>query len=281
MNNYIKLIKPRIIFVNLIAVLGGFYFSKFEKCNFSLLFFTLLGTFFIISSGCIFNNIIDIDIDKKMYRTKKRLLIISNHLIFYSKFFGCLFFVLSIFIFLNKVNLLSCLLSIIGFFFYVIIYSYYLKRTSIYDIFFGSISGAIPPLIGYCAISNYIDLKCILLFLLFIFWQIAHSYSILIINNTDYQIANIPTIVIKKGKLITIKNIIFYIFLFIIIIILFYIFHYINIIYFLILLFFSFIWLFISYIYFLLLNYYNFSRLLFYWSIIIMIIFNIILIINH
>ncbi|WP_343128096.1 heme o synthase [Buchnera aphidicola (Takecallis taiwana)] len=280
MNTFIQLMKPRIIIVNLIAVLGGFFFAASHTINVMLLFFVLSGTACMIASSCIFNNVIDIDIDKKMFRTKTRILITSKKYIIYAKIIGLLLFFFSILIFLIQVNLLSCLLAVIGFFFYVVVYSLYMKRISIYDILIGSISGAIPPLIGYCAVINAIDLKAILLFIICIVWQIPHSYAILILYSQDYNIAKIPTIVNQKGKLCTVKNIMLYIIAFIILVTLFYICNYICLIFFIFLLFLSMIWLLISYMYYVLYDRVNFSRLLFYWSIIIILVFHGVLIIN-
>lgn len=281
MKNFIQLMKPRIIFVNLIAVLGGFFFALSKTVNFILLFFVLFGAASIIASACIFNNIIDIDIDKKMLRTKHRILIISKKFIIPAKITALVLFFLSVLIFLIKINILSCVLAILGFFFYVVVYSLYMKRISIYDIIIGSIAGAIPPLIGYCAVVNTIDLKAILLFLICLIWQIPHSYSILILYNQDYEIVKIPTIVNQKGKLNTLKNIMFYIFIFIILISLLYFLHYLFLIFFILLFILSLFWFFIAYIYYIFIEYMNFSRLLFFWSIIVILFLHLILIINY
>ncbi|CAL4043294.1 Protoheme IX farnesyltransferase [Buchnera aphidicola (Takecallis arundicolens)] len=281
MKHFIQLIKPRIIFVNLIAVLGGFFFSLSKTVNFILLFFILFGSATIIASACIFNNIIDIDIDKNMIRTKKRILIISKKFIIPAKITGLFLFFLSVLIFLTKINILSCVLAVIGFFFYVVVYSLYMKRVSIYDVIIGSIAGAMPPLIGYCAVVNTIDLKAILLFLICLIWQIPHSYAILILYHRDYNIVKIPTIVNQKGKLNTLKNIMFYIFIFIILISLLYFFHYLFFIFFILLFFLSVSWFFIAYIYYIFIEDINLSRLLFFWSIIVILFLHLILIINY
>lgn len=274
MKKIIQLIKPRIIFANLLATFGGFFFAVHNKVNFTLLFFVLSGTACIIASGCIFNNIIDTDIDEQMFRTQNRFLIHSKHCTIYAKIVGYLLFFISTLIFLIQVNILSVLLSMIGFFFYVIVYSIYMKRTSIYDVIIGSIAGAMPPLIGYCAVTNFIDLKSIFLFLLYFFWQIPHSYSVLMLYNKDYKTASIPTIVVQKGKKNTLKHIFFYIIIFIILISFFFILNYVNIIYFLLMICSSILWLLISYLNYILLNNLFFLKFLFYWSILIIFIIN-------
>ncbi|QCI26087.1 heme o synthase [Buchnera aphidicola] len=280
MKKIFQLIKPRIILVNLIAVIGSFFFAVKKKFSFIFLLCVLLGTAMMIASGCIFNNIIDISIDHKMFRTKDRILIHKKHFIIYAKIVACLLFLLSIVTFVFFVNILSAFLATIGFIFYVIIYTY-MKRISIYDIITGSIAGAMPPLIGYCSVTNYIDFKAILLFFLYFIWQIPHSYTIFIIHHNDYKIAKIPTIVIKNGKITTLKNIFYYIMIFMVVILFFYILNYINIVYFILFFISSLFWMIISYIYYLFSNNLFFLKLLFFWSIIVIFVINFSFIINY
>lgn len=279
MINYFKIIKPGIILGNLTSVIGGFCFSK-SAFSTHLLFFVLFGTFCIIASGCIFNNIIDIDIDKKMLRTKSRILIYAKFFKPYCKFLGILLFFLGNIVLLIKVNIISALLAIIGFYVYVVLYSLYFKRTSMYSVIIGGISGAIPPMIGYCSTTNYIDHQSILLFLVFFVWQIPHSYSILIFYKTDYHNANIPTVVEEKGVLKSILDIIIFIVIFCTLIILLYVFNYVHLLFFIITISLSLLWLLIALIYYK--NFINLylSKLLFLWSILVIFSFNVMLIVN-
>ncbi|CAL4322888.1 heme o synthase [Buchnera aphidicola] len=279
--SYINLIKPGIVFANIFSLLGGFYFSSSYKYNIYYLLIVVCATICVISSSCIFNNIIDIDIDKNMSRTKNRVLVQSKKYLLHIKFFGIFLFLLSIFIFLNYVNFLSCVISCFAFFIYVIVYSYYMKRVSMYSVIIGSISGAIPPVIGYCSITNAIDLKVFFLFLIFIIWQIPHSYSIFIFRNHDYYDACLPTIVYIKGVSRTLKEIIFYIFLFCIFSYLFFFLSYISFLCFLFIFSLGLVWLFIACMQYFFLYNLHLSRLLFYWSIIVIMSLNFVLIFKN
>ncbi len=214
--HYLEIIKPGIIIGNTTLIVGSFLFaSRNVTFDFFLFLYTILGASLVIASACVFNNLIDFDIDKKMQRTSnrvlsKKLLSIRSVLIF-AIFLG----VSGICILSFLVNFLSTILSIFGFFVYVVLYSYLYKRKSIYSTFIGSFSGSTPSAIGYTAVSNSIDICCILLFFILIFWQMSHFYAISIMRIEDYKKAKIPVFSVVKGIPITKKHIFFYILIFI------------------------------------------------------------------
>jgi protoheme IX farnesyltransferase len=105
-------------------------------------------------------------------------------------------------------NRLAALLAVMGFVVYVGLYSLWLKRKSVYGTLIGSLSGAAPPVIGYCAVSNQFDMAALILLLIFSLWQMPHSYAIAIFRFKDYQSASIPVLPVKYGISVT-KNHIF------------------------------------------------------------------------
>lgn len=212
---FLELIKPKIIIGNLISLMGAFFLASKGNINHNLFFLTIIGTSLIIASACIMNNIIDKDIDAKMNRTKNRILVqklLSIKTIFYV---AMVFFFIGIYIFYCFINVLSMFFVLIAFFIYVFVYSMYMKRNSIYSTFIGSLSGSIPPVIGYCSVVNFLDFCAFFLFFMFVFWQMAHSYSIAILYFNDYERVNIPLFPIVKGILVAKYHIIFYILFFI------------------------------------------------------------------
>lgn len=197
--NYFSLTKPGIIFGNAITVIGGFCLASHGHPNPWLLGIVLLGISLIIASGCVFNNYIDRDIDKIMERTRNRVLvqgaISSRHALIYATTLG----IIGILILLVMTNLLTVMIALLGFFVYVVVYSLWLKRSSVFGTFIGSISGAVPPVVGYCAVSYHFDLGALLLFLILSVWQLPHSFAIGIYRYNDYKAAGIPLLPIKKG----------------------------------------------------------------------------------
>jgi protoheme IX farnesyltransferase len=183
LRHYLQLTKPGIIFGNLITVTGGFFLASKGHFDLALYLAVALGVSLIVASGCVFNNVIDRDIDIKMERTKNRALVIGLispvHALIYASILG----IVGLVLLYSISNQLAALLVVIGFIVYVGFYSLYLKRHSVYGTLIGSISGAMPPVIGY-------------------------SYAIAIFRFNDYAAASIPVLPVKDGILKAKKHIV-------------------------------------------------------------------------
>jgi protoheme IX farnesyltransferase len=208
LRHYFQLTKPGIIFGNLIKVTGGFFLASKGHFDLVLYLAVALGVSLIVASGCVFNNVIDRDIDVKMERTKNRALVTGLispvHALIYASVLG----IVGLALLYSMSNLLAALLVIIGFIVYVGFYSLYLKRHSVYGTLIGSISGAMPPVIGYCAVSNQFDAAAVILLVSMSIWQMPHSYAIAIFRFNDYAAALIPVLPVKDGILAAKKHIV-------------------------------------------------------------------------
>lgn len=226
---YLFLTKPGILFGNFITTLGGFFLAAQGSIDLPLLLLTLLGTTLVVASGCVFNNIIDQDIDQKMQRTQNRALVtkaISVPIAFiYGSVLGVIGFALLYFL----VNPLACVFAGIGFIVYVFLYSLWTKRTSIHQTIIGSISGACPPVIGYVAVAEQFDYAALILLLGYAFWQMPHSWGIAIYRFQDYANANIPILPVARSVKRTKIESLIYVILFILTMNLLYVFGYANI----------------------------------------------------
>ncbi|MEL5545774.1 heme o synthase [Serratia nevei] len=213
---YLQVTKPGIIFGNLISVVGGFLLASKGSIDYPLFLATLVGVSLVVASGCVFNNYIDRDIDKKMERTKNRVLvkglIAPSVTLVYATVLGIAGFAL-LYI---AANPLAMWLAVMGFVVYVGIYSLYMKRHSVYGTLIGSLSGAAPPVIGYCAVTNEFDAGALILLAIFSLWQMPHSYAIAIFRFKDYQAANIPVLPVVKGISVAKNHITVYILAFMI-----------------------------------------------------------------
>lgn len=208
---YLQVTKPGIIFGNLISVIGGFLLAAKGVIDYPLFFTTLIGVSLVIASGCIFNNYIDRDIDRIMERTKNRVLVRGlidpKIILIYASILG----IAGMLLLYVAANVLAMILAIIGFVIYVGVYSLYMKRKSVYGTLIGSLSGAAPPVIGYCAVTGHFDTGALILLAIFSLWQMPHSYAIAIFRFHDYQRANIPVLPVIKGISVTKNHIILYI----------------------------------------------------------------------
>jgi protoheme IX farnesyltransferase len=209
--HYLLLTKPGIIFGNLVSVAGGFFLASKGNIDIPLFIATCMGVSLVIASGCVLNNCIDRDIDSKMERTKNRALVRGIISPSVAAIYGWLLGIAGIALLYATSNLLTVLFSVIGFVIYVGVYSLYLKRHSVYGTLVGSLSGAAPPVIGYCAASGQFDIGAAILLIIFSLWQMPHSYAIAIFRLKDYTAASIPVLPVKEGISKTKRHIVLYI----------------------------------------------------------------------
>lgn len=210
---YYNLTKPGIIYGNLLNATAGFLFASRHHVDLGLLVVTLVGTSLVVASGCVFNNYLDRQIDKKMTRTKQRALVIKsisvrNALVF-ATILGLVGFVtLAVF-----TNWLVVAIGLVGFIDYVIVYGY-AKRHSVHGTLVGAISGAVPILAGYCAVTGRIDGAGVIVFLMLAAWQMPHFYGIAMHRYDDYNRAKLPVMPVARGMLPTKLQTLIYIVIF-------------------------------------------------------------------
>jgi protoheme IX farnesyltransferase len=212
---YYLLTKPGIIFGNLITTASAFILASRGHFDFLLFLATMAGLGLIIASACVFNNYIDRNSDKKMARTKNRPLvkglISGENAIAFAIFLG----LGGILILALYTNLLAVSIALTGFFVYVVLYSFWKYHSSSATLV-GSISGAVPPVVGYCAASDCFDAGALIFFLILVLWQMPHFFAIAMYRLTDYTAASIPVLPVKKGNYATKIHMLLYIIAFII-----------------------------------------------------------------
>ena len=196
--SYFLLTKPGILMGNALTVVGGYFLASSSSFNPLLFFATVVGLSLLIASSCVCNNVIDRKADAKMARTKRRAIAsgqisISLALVFALILGGTGAFLLSFF-----TNLLTLSIALFGFLIYVLPYSF-LKYYTSYGTLIGSVAGAVPPVVGYCAVAEHLDLTAALLFVILVLWQMPHFFAIAIFRMNDYAAAKIPVFSIAKG----------------------------------------------------------------------------------
>ncbi|WP_279146732.1 heme o synthase [Photobacterium carnosum] len=196
---YLKLTKPGIIGGNLIAAIGGVLLASQGNIDGVLLLAVGIGTTLIVASGCVFNNVIDIDIDKLMKRTCERELVKKIVPISYALIWATVLCVGGFFTLYHYTSTIAFQFGVLGFVVYIGLYSLYFKRKSVYGTLIGGLSGACPPVIGYCAVTGQFDSGAAILFITFCLWQIPHSYAIAIYRFDDYKSASIPVLPVEIG----------------------------------------------------------------------------------
>ncbi|MDF2721172.1 MAG: protoheme farnesyltransferase [Paenibacillus sp.] len=204
--DFIQLAKPGILISNSITAFGGYWVAwgrSAESFNFMLMIYAMLGVVLVMASGCVLNNYLDRDLDTKMTRTRKRALptgIIDPKVVFV---YGIILGVAGLSVLCLLVNPLSALLGVVGLLVYVLVYTAWLKRTSTLSTTIGAISGSMPPVIGYCAVSNQLDMGAWILFGILFFWQPPHFWALGIRRKEEYRAAGFPLLPVVHGDEIT------------------------------------------------------------------------------
>lgn len=198
-------VKTGIIKSNLIPMIAGLMLALFTYelsfiDNIWNFIFAVSGSALVIAAAGTFNNLYDRDIDAVMQRTKVRPTVTGELNSKTVLTVGILLLLVGALL-LALTTPLAAFLGLLGVFFYVVPYTIWTKRRTIWNTEVGSISGATPPLIGWAAVAPDIwHPACWALFIIVVIWQMPHFYSIAIRKRDDYAAANIPMLPVAKGE---------------------------------------------------------------------------------
>lgn len=196
---YIALTKPRIIELLLITTIPTMVLAQGGWPSIGLMIITLVGGSLAAGGANAINMYIDRDIDALMERTKTRPLVTGlisprNALIF-----AITLEVIAFVVLWAGANLLSGALALSATFFYVFVYSLWLKRTSKQNIVIGGAAGAVPVLVGWAAVTNSLGWTPWLLFLLIFLWTPPHFWALAIKHSDDYKAAGVPMLPVVES----------------------------------------------------------------------------------
>lgn len=207
---YVLLSKPWIIVLLLVTTFAAMLIAQKGLPPLSLVFFTLLGGALSAAGASAINSYIDRDIDGLMSRTKKRPVVTHRIAPDNALAYGIITGVAAFVILALAANLLAAVLSMIGLLYYVFIYTSYLKRSTPQNIVIGGVAGAIPPLVGYAAVTGQVDVLALFLFLVIFYWTPPHTWALGLLIRTDYERVNIPMLPVVAGETETRRQILLY-----------------------------------------------------------------------
>ncbi|MEF2248593.1 MULTISPECIES: heme o synthase [unclassified Paenibacillus] len=243
LKDLISLTKPRLLRLNMFAALGGFWVASKWQIDIMLMIWMLIGSTLTMASATVVNNYWDRELDLRMERTKNRTLPMGRMKPASVLAYGLILGITGIAILFLLVNTITGILGLIGWLAYIVIYTIWLKRTSTWSTSVGGISGAMPPVIGYCAVVGTVDIGAWLLFAFLFLWQPAHFWSLAIRRVEEYRTAGFPLLPVVKGIKRTKLQMIPYIFLLLPTVILIYVYDYAGIYFLIIALLFTVAWL--------------------------------------
>ncbi|WP_078547369.1 heme o synthase [Litchfieldia alkalitelluris] len=207
LKDFLALIKIGIVNSNFITTFTGIWLALYFTgegllANISTLIFTLLGSSLVIAGSCAINNFIDRDIDHLMERTKDRPTVTGKVVPVHVLYMGIAFTFLGT-VFLSLTTLTAAIIGLVGFVTYVFLYTMWSKRRYTINTVIGSISGAVPPLIGWAAIDPGLHTVAWVLFLIMFIWQPPHFLAIAMKRCEEYRRAGIPMLPVVHGFAIT------------------------------------------------------------------------------
>jgi protoheme IX farnesyltransferase len=207
---YLELGKWRVTSLMLITVWVGMSLAASKPISLQLSLFTLLGIGLVAISAGSLNHLLEYRLDSLMTRTERRPLpqkkISARHVLLFSlatSLFGLGIVGLSS-------NLLTCFLSFSSLIVYSFIYTLYLKKYTAQNIVIGGLAGAMPPLLGWTAVTGNIDPGGLILVLIIFIWTPPHFWSLAIARYTDYAKSNIPMLPVTHGIAFTKQQILLY-----------------------------------------------------------------------
>ena len=189
---YVALTKPRIIELLLVTTVPTMFVAERSVPSVWLMVATVVGGTLAAGGANAVNMVIDRDIDGLMERTMHRPLVRGVMSPRAALTFAVVIEVVAFAWLFTTVNLLSALLAVSATFFYVFVYTLWLKRTTTQNIVIGGAAGAVPVLVGWSAVTNSLGLAPVVLFLVIFFWTPPHFWALAIRYREDYSAASVP-----------------------------------------------------------------------------------------
>lgn len=208
--SYYQLTKPRIIILLLITTVAGMWVAAEGHVDPVLLLATITGGALSAASANAINCLYDRDIDYIMERTRHRPLPSGRIQPRDGLIFAIVLAVLAFTLLTVFANLLAACLAMSGIVFYVLVYTHWLKRHTIQNIVIGGAAGAIPPLVGWAAVTGDLSWAAWMLFLIVFLWTPPHFWALAIYIRDEYAEVNVPMLPVIAGNEETSKQIWWY-----------------------------------------------------------------------
>ncbi len=197
--DYIALTKPRVMSLLLLTATTGMFAAERGVPSGSLIAFVLIGGALASGGASALNMWFEEDLDRRMGRTKARPVAQRKMNSRNAFIFGITLNIASFALLWSTTNLLAAVLAMIGTVLYFGLYTVWLKRNTVHNIVIGGAAGAIPPLVGYAAVSGTLTLSAWYLFAIIFFWTPPHFWALALMIKNDYSKAGIPMLPVIHG----------------------------------------------------------------------------------
>jgi heme o synthase len=204
----VMLTKPRIISLLLVTTVAPMFVAG--NPGWLIVLIVLIGGYLMAGGANAVNMYLDSDIDTRMARTKLRPIPSGRMGPRAVLAFGVALATAATFLLARFTNVLAALLALAGFYFYVFVYTRWLKRTTPQNIVIGGAAGAFPPLVGWAAMTGTIDVTAAYLFLIVFYWTPPHFWALALLKQRDYGKAGIPMAPLVWGERETMRQMVWY-----------------------------------------------------------------------
>ncbi|MEI3607302.1 heme o synthase [Pseudogracilibacillus sp. SE30717A] len=202
-----SLVKGIVLIANILPILSGFWLALyFTNTSFldvwdKFLYMTVGGTL-VMAGALILNNWYEVDLDREMKRTQQRPTVTGNFSLKAVLVMGITSSILGIVI-LYFASVEAMTYGFLGWFTYVVLYTFWSKRKYTLNTVIGSVSGAFTPLIGWATVTSAYHIVPIILFIILFIWQIPHTFAIAMRRHDEYKAAKVPMLPVVYGFEIT------------------------------------------------------------------------------
>ena len=207
---YVGLMKPGIVALLVVTTLAGMIIAARGWPDTRLLLWTMIGSILSAGGANALNSYYDRDIDGLMARTSRRPLPQGLVTPRQALIFGVACIVAGVFIMTVWVNPLAGAITALGAFWYTVIYTRWLKRSTDQNIVIGGAAGAFAPMVGWAAVTGRVDILAVVLFLLIFMWTPPHTWAFALVVLKDYQRVGIPMLPVVRGIERTTREIVLY-----------------------------------------------------------------------
>ena len=209
--DYVALTKPRIMVLLLITAAAGMFVGAQGMPRLAQLAVVLAGGALACAGASALNHYLDRDIDALMgERTASRPIVAGRIAAPRALEFGLVLSAFSFVLLASLVNVLAAALALVGNLFYVLVYTRWLKRSTVQNIVIGGAAGAVPPLVGWAAATGNLTLPALFLFLIIFLWTPPHFWALALLIKRDYAAARIPMLPVVRGDRETSRRILAY-----------------------------------------------------------------------
>jgi protoheme IX farnesyltransferase len=210
LSDYISLTKPKVISLLLVTTLAAMYITDAGAPSLWLVFWTMVGGYLAAGGAGAINCALDSDIDINMGRTSRRPVPSGRISRRNAMLFGLALCALSVLVMLVFTTPLAAFFSTLGIVYYALFYTRWLKRSTWQNIVVGGGAGAIPPLVGWTAVTGNLSLAAVLLFAIVFYWTPPHFWALALVKQKDYARAGVPMLPVVAGEVETRWQIVVY-----------------------------------------------------------------------